>query len=412
MKKLILSVLLAAVMLPVSAYELKKVTGPLTIDGKAEPVWNNAPELKLVLWRSNKAAPLMPSTVKFLYDDANLYCFAKFTENNLNEARMQSVKYSHRDAPVHQNDCGELFIDPFMDGKRCFQLVVDVHGTMADFLHGDPKNFRSAVNWDGFWRGEVHYSEEAWCIEYAIPWSTLGIAPGKNRKFAVDLSRSRRCNPPERSVLVDTRLLRTTLQFIKMSADIDPLPLTGKIEFGALFPGKNRLLAVLENATAKPLKGTLQLYGSYNDGKTAFLRELPVTIPVGKELKVPVDISIAAPGAVSISGNVILADKQNILVGSASVEVMPPFDINDPHPIVFQGEKWGVYLRIFTAGNKDVTVEIFQANRLAARKSYKTVEGKKFIPLPVEKLPPGDYRMDFSVNKDKIQVPLKIVARP
>ena len=117
-----------------NAYELKKITAPPEIDGKADAIWQTAPALPLVKWRSNKGAPLMPSTVKFLYDDANLYCLAEFRENNMNEALMQSSKYPRRDAPVYENDCCELFIDPFMDGKRSFHLIADIHGTPSASL--------------------------------------------------------------------------------------------------------------------------------------------------------------------------------------------------------------------------------------------------------------------------------------
>lgn len=395
-----------------NAYELKKITVPLKIDGRAEKIWQTAPALHLVKWRSRKALPLMPSSVKFLYDDANLYCLAEFTENNLNEALMQSVKYSRRDAPVYQNDCCELFLDPFSDGIRCFQLAVDVHGSEADFLHGDPRNYRNPASWNGFWRSAVHHAAEMWSIEYAIPWHTIGIAPGKNRQIAIDLSRSRRCNPPERSVIVDAHRLRTTPEFIKLTADIDPLPASGTLEHGALFTGRNQLQVIVRNAVRKVLTGTLTVSGNSISGAPVFTEKSPVTIPAGKTLKQNIPFTVAQPGALAITAELALDDAGTVFIGSANVNIQPPFDVNDPHPMVFQGEKWGVYLRIFTPGAKNVGSEIRQNGKLAAGKNHGSLQGKNFITLPTEKLLPGNYSLRITVSGDHIDLPLTVIARP
>ena len=412
MKKLTILFLLALFCTAsLSGYDLQKITTPPEIDGKADAVWQKAPALPLVKWRSNKGAPLMPSTVKFLYDDANLYCLAEFKENNMNEALMQSSKYPRRDAPVFENDCCEFFIDPFQDGKRCFHLVVDIHGGIADFLHGDTVRYRSAQSWNGFWRGKVGHTDEMWCVEYAIPWHTIGIVPGKNRTFGLDLSRARRCNPPERSVLIDAHTLRTTEKFIKMSVDLAPLPVTGSVEHGALFSGSNTLHAVLQNTTASPLDGTLLLSGTYSCGKSAFEKKIPISIAAKQTLKLPVGISFDAPGTVNISCSVALK-KSTVFISSITAAVQPPFDINDPHPMVFQGEKWGVYLRIFTEGKRDITLEIRQSGKTVSQSTKKGIQGKRFISLPTGDLAPGEYTLSIICGKDCISVPLRIIARP
>lgn len=393
-----------------NAYELKKITAPPEIDGKADALWQTAPALPLVKWRSNKAAPLMPSTVKFLYDDANLYCLAEFSENNMNEALMQSSKYPRRDAPVFENDCCELFIDPFMDGKRSFHLIVDIHGGIADFLHGDTVRYRNALKWDGFWRGEVHRSDEMWCVEYAIPWHTIGIAPGKGRVFGIDLSRARRCNPPERSVLVDAHSLRTTEKFIRMSVDLAPLPVTGSVEHSALFSGSNTLHAILQNSTPAPLDGTLLIAGTSSCGEIVFEKKIPFSIPAKKSIDLPIQVSFPSPGTVNISSSAALK-KQTVFISSISAAVQPPFDINDPHPMVFQGEKWGVYLRIFTSGKRDMVITVLKGNRAAAQRIFTGIQGKSFINLPTENLPPGEYTLRIASGKDSITVPLRTVPR-
>ena len=413
MKKfLFLSLFCLSAAAQLTAYELKKVSAPLTVDGKADAVWAQAEPIKLFKWRDSKLPVFMPSTVKFLYDDTNLYCLAEFKEVNLNEALMQSTRYQHRDAPVYGNDCCELFLDPFRDGKRCIHLVVDIHGGVADFLHGDTIRFRNNLSWNGFWRSAVHIGDEQWNVEYAIPWNTIGISPGKDRQIGVNLSRSRRCNPTERTVIVDKLALQSTPDYIRLSADIKPLPVTGSIEYGTLFSGKNELKIVLKNSTAKARDGILLIKGTYSSGKNVFSREIPVTVPARRQLKLPVQIMIAEPGSINIAADLKLNEKQTLFIGSSNVKALPVFDINDPHPIVFQGEKWGIYLRIFTEGKKNVSAEIKAGAGVAAKMDYGKLEGKNFITLPTAGLAAGEYILQITAGNDSIAVPLRVVARP
>ena len=249
-----------------------------------------------------------------------------------------------------------------------------------------------------------------WCVEYAIPWHTIGIAPGKGRVFGIDLSRARRCNPPERSVLVDAHSLRTTEKFIRMSVDLVPLPVTGSVEHSALFSGKNTLHAVLQNNTSAPLDGTMLLSGTYSRGNVAFEKKIPVSIPAEKSIDLPIQVTFPEPGAVNISGSVALK-KQTIFISSVSAAVQPPFDINDPHPLVFQGEKWGVYLRIFTCGKRDMVLTVLKDEKIVAQRTITAIQGKSFIDLPTENLAPDEYTLRIASGKDAITVPLRIVPR-
>lgn len=413
MKKSIFSILLVLIFsAAVHGYELKKISAPLNIDGKADALWQTAPEINLFKWRSNKAAPLMPSKVRFLYDDANLYCLAEFIENNMNEALMQSTRHTRRDAPVYENDSCELFLDPFLDGRRSIQLAVDIHGSTADYLDGDPVRYRTAVSWNGFWRSAVHRTEDQWNVEYAIPWSTLETVPGKGRKIGVNISRSRRCNPPERSVAVDSYRLRSTPDFIRMSADIDPLPVTGSVEHGALFTGENTLTVYLNAIGRHAVNGVLHVTGSNSSGAAAFAEKIPVRIQPGRKLALPVRFKLETCGKINISANIMLDQKQTVFIGSSSASIQPPFDVNDPHPMVFQGENWGIYLRIFTPGAKTAASGILQNGKLAAGKDYGSLQGKNFITLPTEKLLPGAYTLLITVGSDRIDLPLTVIARP
>ena len=88
------------------------------------------------------------------------------------------------------------------------------------------------------------------------------------------------------------------------------------------------------------------------------------------------------------------------------------FDINDPHPMVFQGEKWGVYLRVFTAGKRDIILDIRQNGKTVSQSTEKGIQGQRFISLPTGDLAPGEYTLSIISGKDSISVPLRVIARP
>ena len=139
--------------------------------------------------------------------------------------------------------------------------------------------------------------------------------------------------------------------------------------------------------------------------------ELPVSAAPRQKLTIPVKVNVPAPGNVNISADLQL-DKAKIFIGSTNVKIQPPFDINDPHPLVFQNEKWGIYLRIFTAGTRDFTVVIKQNGKVAARAEYPALQGRNFVTLPTGNLLPGEYDLSFISGKDTVSVPLRIIARP
>ena len=195
-----------------------------------------------------------------------------------------------------------------------------------------------------------------------------------------------------------------------MSVDIEPLPVTGRVEHGALFSGSNTLYAVLQNTTSAPIRGSLLINGTYSSGEMAFEKKIPVSIAAKKSLKLPVDVTFAVPGSVNIAGSAVL-EKSTVFISSITAAVQPPFDINDPHPMVFQGEKWGVYLRVFTAGKRDITLKIRQNGKTVSQSTEKGIQGKRFISLPTGDLAPGEYTLSIISGKDSISVPLRIIPR-
>ena len=79
--------------------------------------------------------------------------------------------------------------------------------------------------------------------------------------------------------------------------------------------------------------------------------------------------------------------------------------------MVFQGEKWGVYLRIFTSGKRDMVITVLKGNQTAAQRTFTGIQGKSFINLPTENLAPGEYTLRIASGKDSITVPLRTVPR-
>lgn len=75
---------------------------------------------------------------------------------------------SRRDGPVWTDDALEIFLDPRHDHQTSYQFVVNAAALQADLLNQD-------LAWDGDWSAQAAVAAEAWSVEVAIPWTTLGL---------------------------------------------------------------------------------------------------------------------------------------------------------------------------------------------------------------------------------------------
>jgi hypothetical protein len=102
-----MAVKLVAAQSAVPRYEVKRVSAPLTVDGKLdEPAWAAAPVATLqFLWESQTGAKQM-TRARLLWDAQALYVGFDADDADI------TAQFQQRDDPTYRDDAVEIFINP------------------------------------------------------------------------------------------------------------------------------------------------------------------------------------------------------------------------------------------------------------------------------------------------------------
>ncbi len=165
------------------AVEVPKGMAP-KIDGQLDDnIWKRAQKVTLGHRLGTDKPPTQWTTAQVAYDNENLYIAFDCRED-----RMDLLRIAHKDpsAPVWQDDCVEVFIQPDVSGQPSyyFHAVVNPLG----------------VGWDDYgyhsrWRSSAHRGEKGWTVEMAIPFATIGAkSPKRGDCFGINFNREERAH--------------------------------------------------------------------------------------------------------------------------------------------------------------------------------------------------------------------------
>jgi hypothetical protein len=155
-------------------YAIRKATGPLEIDGRAdEPDWQHAAESPPFLPTAGGPRLEQGTRARLLYDDTYLYAFVSVDDNDVYS------EFTDKDGTLWKADVIELFIDADRSGGGYVELQVNPNNaqldawfaktratTPADF--GWDANMRSAVTARGT-AAERDDDDQGWDVEIALP---------------------------------------------------------------------------------------------------------------------------------------------------------------------------------------------------------------------------------------------------
>lgn len=163
-------------------YQVQKVNGTIKIDGRdTEAQWANIPwSSKFIdIEGADKTTPAYETRFKMMYDDANLYIYAKMEEPHV---WGNITKYD--DIIFHNNDF-EVFIKPDIHQDHYYELEVNALNTLFDLalvkpyryggkalIHWDMKGLKSAVHVEGT-LNNPRDKDKFWSVEIAIPFTAL-----------------------------------------------------------------------------------------------------------------------------------------------------------------------------------------------------------------------------------------------
>jgi hypothetical protein len=173
---------------PGSGYTIRRATGTITIDGKAdETSWSEAPATPPFGTAEGGPTVEGQATAKLLWDDQHLYAFIDVKDKDIYSS------YKKADDPLWKEDVVELFIDANRDRRGYVELQVNPNNAQFDsFFSGgnrqgaDPSfsaHMKSAVVVSGT-LDKRDDQDAGWSAEIAIP---LEAVKGKDAAMAVTL---------------------------------------------------------------------------------------------------------------------------------------------------------------------------------------------------------------------------------
>ncbi len=143
---------------------------PPTVNGAlTDDCWQGS-ALEPFLPYLDQPAPTAATTARVRYDDTALYIAVRCDEPDM---AALSIAGAGRDDPVWQGDSVDLFLSTGPEPAPYAHLIVNPDGTCWDALcsAGDD------VGWSPTYEVAAARWTDAWTLELALPWASLGIAP-------------------------------------------------------------------------------------------------------------------------------------------------------------------------------------------------------------------------------------------
>jgi hypothetical protein len=164
-----------------------RVTETIAVDGwLTEPAWEQAvPATDFIQKFPNNGAPSTERTeVRFLYDDDNLYvgvvCFDS-------EPDRLVIKDLREDFELNATDAVQIVIDSLHDRRSAFVFSANAAGARRDSQVSNVDRINQ--DWDAVWDAKTSRTNEAWFIEYIIPFKTLRFSSSSSQEWGVNISR-------------------------------------------------------------------------------------------------------------------------------------------------------------------------------------------------------------------------------
>ena len=168
--------------------QARKITSPPRIDGKLDDAaWQSAPEIGGFKQREpdEGAAASEPTTVRILYDQANLYIGAELGDGDAAAIRASEQR---RDNTLESDDTFAVLLDTYLDNRNAFVFRVNPRGTRYDALVRNESRFYYS-DWDEQWTAAATLIETGWSVEIAIPFKILRFRSAATQTWGLNFER-------------------------------------------------------------------------------------------------------------------------------------------------------------------------------------------------------------------------------
>lgn len=169
--------MLTAQMRELSFYEVRPLSGEITIDGKLdEPIWHKIPvhQNYYQYWVNNPGPGALKTTYRMVYDDKGLYMAVVNYDDNMPALKRTITEYDNGN--IWMDDCGEFYFDPAADGIGYTKFTINANGAFADMRRQDAAVTLNDWNGNGTMTAAT-VGKDAWIIEAFFPWEDLNDVP-------------------------------------------------------------------------------------------------------------------------------------------------------------------------------------------------------------------------------------------
>ncbi len=164
-----------------------RITEKITLDGRLdEAIWQQAPIAGDFIQKfpSNGAPATERTEARFAYDDDNLYIGVTCFDSQPDKVLIRDLR---EDFNFGTTDLVQIFIDSIHDRRTGFTFVVNPGGAHRDSQISGTGGANQ--DWDGVWDAKVVRGDQAWTVEFSIPFKTLRFSGATMQEWGVNVSR-------------------------------------------------------------------------------------------------------------------------------------------------------------------------------------------------------------------------------
>jgi hypothetical protein len=169
-----------------------RVTLPPKIDGRPdEAIWRTAPVAGDFVEYAprNGTAPVMPTEIRFLYDNVALYILAVMHDPHPDSLCRELGRRDQLE--VLNNDYISFDILPYNDGLNMYEFKVSPANVQHDCKYSA---VGQDLSWDAVWETAALTTDSGWIAEVKIPWSALRFPKVENQVWGINMWRNNQRN--------------------------------------------------------------------------------------------------------------------------------------------------------------------------------------------------------------------------
>lgn len=174
---------------PINVYPCAKAATAPVLDGALDDAaWQQAPLVSGFTMYGKPDLAEVQTSFRVLYDDRALYFAIRCDEPAMD--KLLPTTFARDEHPIFGHETIELFVDPDHTHDLYYQLAMNAGGSLYD-------GRREEVTWNSQTVVKAGRARDAWTLEVAVPWASLGTRPAPRKVVGFNVCRDRNLGDKE-----------------------------------------------------------------------------------------------------------------------------------------------------------------------------------------------------------------------